>query len=132
MLSVNPVSSNVSQIRFGESALDRKGAFAKPETEAPKEAPAKKTSHAVRNSIIGLVVTAAALVTLKKTNVLKVLDEATLKDSKWYQPKVVGHYLAQAGETIAKYTIDPIIKLFSKGEGKVSTPAPDAADGIVV
>jgi hypothetical protein len=122
MLSISPVSSNVSQIRFGEGPLDRKGAYAKPEAEAaPKEAPAKKKGHAGRNTIIGLVVTAAALVALKKTNVLKVLDEAALKDGKWYQPKVIGHYLAQAGETVAKYTVDPIVKLFNKGKVKEDT-----------
>jgi hypothetical protein len=128
MLSISPVSNSVSQIRFGEGPLDRKGAFAKPDAEivAPKEAPAKKKGHTVRNTIIGLVVTAATLVALKKTNVLKVLDEAALKDKKWYSPEFAGHYLAKAGEAIAKYTIDPIIALFNKGGAKPETPVPEA------
>jgi hypothetical protein len=122
MLSINPVSNSVSQIRFGEGPLDRKGAFAKPDAEivAPTEAPAKKKSHALRNTIIALNVAAIALVTLKKTNVLKVLDEAALKEAKWYNPKVAGHYLAQAGEAIAKYTVEPIMKLF-KGKERTVT-----------
>lgn len=119
---LNPVSSvNVSKVRFaGEGVaanpLERSGAFARPAepvaTEAaPKE---KKGGHGLRNTIVGLVVSAAALVALKKTNVLKVLDDAVLKDAKFYSPKKIGHYLAQAGELIGKYTYEPAVNLFNK------------------
>jgi hypothetical protein len=118
MLSISPVSNSVSQIRFGEGPLERKGAYAKPDTEtaASTEAPEKKKSHALRNSIIALNVAAIALVALRKTNVLKVLDADTLNATKWYNPAIIGHYLAKAGEAIGKVTVDPIMKLFNKGK----------------
>lgn len=119
---LSPVSNVSSRVRFGEAAqanpLERQGAYAKPaeQTAAPaQDKPEKKSGgHALRNTLVGLVVTAAALVALKKTNVLKTLDSALLADTKFYSPKKLGHYLAVAGDFIAKYTYDPVAKLCTK------------------
>lgn len=127
-MMVSPVSVARSNVRFcageGNNVLERQGAFTKTaettaETAAPaaEDKPAKK-GHKIRNTIIGLVVAAAALVTLKKTNVLKTLDAAALADAKFYSPKKLGHYLAVAGDAIAKYTYDPVAKQFGKWFGK--------------
>lgn len=132
--------SPISNVRFcGEAAaanpLERKGAFAKPETAAAPEGDKvdikkEKKGHALRNTIIGTVLTAAALVALQKTNVLKVLDAAALKEAKWYQK--AAHYVGKAGEFIAKYTYDPIAKLFSKKGAEAATEAAtEAAEAIV-
>lgn len=118
---LSPVSMVSPRVHFGEAApantLERPGAFAKPAEQAaaaPEAPKAKKKGHSLRNTIIGLVVTAAALVALKKTDVLKTLDKAVLADTKYYNPKKLGHYLAVAGEFIAKYTYDPVAKLCTK------------------
>ena len=121
MLMVSPVSVAQSRVNFRAGAennvLERQGAFSKPAetaaTPAAEEKPVKKSGHKLRNTFVGLVVTAAALVTLKKTNVLKTLDAAALADT-----KKLGHYLAVAGDAIAKYTYDPIAKLCGKWFGK--------------
>ena len=126
MLMVNPVSVAQSRVNFrageGNNVLERQGAYSRPaETAAAPaadEKPVQKSGHKLRNTIIGLVVAAAALVTLKKTNVLKTLDAAALADAKFYSPKKLGHYLAVAGDAIAKYTYDPVAKLCSKWFGK--------------
>ena len=126
-MMVSPVSVARSNVRFcageGNSVLERQGAFAKPAETTAQTAPAAedkpaKKSHIIRNTIIGLVLAAATLVTLKKTNVLKTLDAAALSDAKFYSPKKLGHYLAVAGDAIAKYTYDPVAKQFGKWFGK--------------
>ena len=121
-MMVNPVS--MSNVRFtaneGTNVLERQGAFAKPATEAPADSvdiqPKKSKKKTALKVLTGLVLAAAALVTLKKTNVLKVLDDVGLKEAGIF--KKAGHYLAKTGEAIAKYTIDPIVgwvgKLFNK------------------
>ncbi len=123
MLMVNPVSVAQSNVRFrggeGVNVLERQGAYSKPVETATSavvsdDKPVKKSGHKLRNTIVGLVLTAAALVALKKTNVLKTLDAAGLADAKFYSPKKIGHYLATAGEAIAKYTYDPIANLCKK------------------
>ncbi len=126
--------SPISSVRFcGEAApaqetkaantnnvLERPGAFAKqPEGDkvdlsTTDKAEKKKGGHAIRNTVIGVVVAAAALVGLTKGGVLTKLGEDALKDLKFYSPKKIGHYLATAGEFISKYTYDQVAKLWSK------------------
>lgn len=119
-MMVNPVS--MSNVRFtGEptNVLERQGAFAKPAAEqaAPAEVAAKpKKKHTALKVLGGVVVAAAALVALRKTNVLKVLDELALKEAGIF--KKAGHYLAKAGEFVAKYTYDPVAKFIGKMFGK--------------
>lgn len=133
-MMVNPVS--MSNVRFtGEATnvLERPGAFAKPATEtvAPAEVAAKpKKKHTALKVLAGVVVAAAALVTLNKTKVLKVLDDTMLKDAGFM--KKVGHYVSKAGEFIAKYTYDPIANLCSKWFGKKGAEvAGEAAESIL-
>ena len=123
-MMVNPVS--MSKVSFtnqtaATNVLERQGAFAKPTeaTVAPDVAdkPKKSGKKTALKVLTGALVVAAALATLNKTNVLKVLDDVALKDAKWFQK--IGHYLSKAGECIAKYTYDPVANLckkwFSKG-----------------
>ncbi|MDE6138823.1 MAG: hypothetical protein K2F57_05070 [Candidatus Gastranaerophilales bacterium] len=125
MLMVNPVSVSQSAVRFrgteGSNVLERQGAYSKPtEAAAPavEDKPVKKSGHKLRNTVVGLLVAAAGLVALKKTNVLKTLDAAVLADTKFYSPKKIGHYLAVAGDAIAKYTYEPLANLCGKFFGK--------------
>lgn len=128
--------SPISSVRFcGEAApaqnttatetntnnvLERPGAFAKqPEGDKVDLSTADKTEkkkggHAIRNTVIGVVVAAAALVGLTKGKVINKLGEEALKDLKFYDPKKIGHYLATAGEWISKYTYDQVAKLWAK------------------
>ena len=131
---LSPVSmASVSKVRpyFGEGEksnadiLSRQGAYAKQPEAAPASAtPAKeKKSHTGRNILIGalaVVAAAASLVALHKTNVLKVLPEAELKDLKFYDFKKMGHYLAKAGEFIGKYTYEPLVGLYNKWFNKAA------------
>ncbi len=133
--------SPISNVRFGNAPVDlaREGAHSKaatkPETAQTAAPEPKKSKNKLLKTVIGLVVAAAALVTLHKTNVLKVLTPEVLKETKWYSPKLMGHYLSKAGEAIAKVTYDPIVKLFKKApkaadaaeEAATSTAAGDAA-----
>ena len=131
--------SPISSVRFGNSPVDlgREGAHSKAKTEttapaagAADEAPVKKsgTGKNLLKAAAGLVVAAAALVTLHKTNVLKVLTPEVLQETKWYSPKLIGHYLSKAGEAIAKVTYDPIVKLFKKAPKEAEDAASAAAD----
>lgn len=126
--------SPISSVRFcGEAApaqetkaantnnvLERLGAFAKqPEGDkvdlsTTDKTEKKKGGHAIRNTVIGVVVAAAALVGLTKGGVLTKLTEDVLKDTKFYNPKKIGHYLATAGEFLSKYTYDQVAKLWAK------------------
>lgn len=129
--------SPISSVRFGNAPVDlaREGAHSKAATK-PETAPAseaaepKKSKHKVLKTVIGLAVAAAALVTLHKTNVLKTLDTAILKDTKWYSPKLIGHYLSKAGEKIAKFTYDPLVNLFKKAPKAADGAAEGAADAV--
>lgn len=126
--------SPISSVRFcGEAApaqetkaantnnvLERPGAFAKqPEGDkvdlsTTDKTEKKKGGHAIRNTVIGVVVAAAALVGLTKGGVLTKLTEDVLKDTKFYSPKRIGHYLATAGEFLSRYTYDQVAKLWAK------------------
>ena len=126
--------SPISSVRFcGEAApahetkaantinvLERPGAFAKqPEGDkvdlsTTDKTEKKKGGHAIRNTVIGVVVAAAALVGLTKGGVLTKLTEDVLKDTRFYSPKRIGHYLATAGEFLSKYTYDQVAKLWAK------------------
>lgn len=135
-MMVSPISS----VRFGNSSavdLAREGAHSKTNTAetantnpAANAAPEKKSSHKLLKTVIGLAVAAAALVTLHKTDVLKVLTPEVLKETKWYSPKLIGHYLSKAGEAIAKVTYDPIVKLFKKTPKDAADIAADVAEAV--
>jgi len=95
------------------SMLEREGAFAKPKTDAPEQDQVKKKSSVgkkILKTVAGLAAVAAGLVLLQKTNVVKVLSDAAKANAGLMEK--AGHYLAVAGEAIAKYTCDPIIKMF--------------------
>lgn len=110
---ISPVS--MSNVRFygqpeaENNILSRPGAFTKPEAAPAKP---KKKKHTGRNILLTALVLAAALVTLNKTNVLKVLPKEELADAKLL--KKAGHYLSKAGEFVGKYTVDLVAKLFKK------------------
>lgn len=115
--------SPISAVRFcgtdaaaatGTNNLDRPGAFAKPAAETPVDAPKKKSGKGkkVLKTVGALALVAAALVGLNKFGVTKVLESGALKDAKLMQK--VGHYVGKAGEAIAKYTYEPILKIFKK------------------
>lgn len=120
-MMVSPISA--SNVRFtansGTSILDRPGAYTKaPESNdtAAVVVDKPKKKHTALKVLGTLLVAAATLVTLKKTNVLKVLDEVALKDAKFMSK--IGHYLGKAGEAIASVTYDPVAKLCGKWFGK--------------
>lgn len=125
MLSVSPISS----VHFGEGpiALDRAGAYAKANTDAsaapaaqqakPEEKKSSGTGKKVLGTVAGLVVVAAALAALPKVfpKAIRRLNADELAAKPGFMKKV-GHYVAVAGETIAKYTYEPIVNLFKKGK----------------
>ncbi len=110
--------SPISAVRFtaneapAVNPLEREGAYSKQKTEVPADAPAKKSGKGkkVLKTVGALAAVAAVLVGLNKFGVTKVLESGALKDAKVMQK--VGHYVGKAGEFIAKYTIDPLMKLF--------------------
>jgi len=111
---VNPVSS----VRFGNAAapavnpLEREGAFTKPKTEVAPATTKKSSGGKKLLKFLGAAAAVAAtLVVLAKTGMVKPLE--TTEGAKLLQK--AGHYLAKAGEAIAKYTWNPIAKFFSKG-----------------
>ena len=111
---ISPVSmANVqftAQPVSNESVLSRKGAYTRdiaPEINSPK-----KKKNGFKKFLIATLVAAATLVTLNKTNVLKVIPKENLADAKFLQK--AGHYLAQAGEFIGKYTVDLAVNGFNK------------------
>lgn len=123
-MSVNSVSS----VRFCAAAqapatnvLERPGKFSKPADQsatqpATQDVAKEEKSGACKKiltTVAGLLVVAAALVALPKffPNAIKVLSAEEKDGAKWTQK--IGHYVALAGSTIAKYTYEPIVKLFS-------------------
>lgn len=134
-MMVSPISS----VRFcgdvgGTSAsiLERPGKFSKPaaqadtanNTSAPEEKKSSGTGKKIAGTIATLAVVAAALVALPKVfpNAIKVLNETELASKPGFMKKV-GHYLAKTGETIGKWTYEPIVNLFSKNK---KAPAPSS------
>lgn len=127
--------SPISSVRFcGDadstaSILERPGKYSNPNPQATApaaEATEEKRSSGTGKKVVGTIVTlaviAAALAALPKVlpNAIKVLSKEELAAKPGFMKKV-GHYLAKTGEAIAKYTYEPIVKLF---KGKKSTPAP--------
>lgn len=110
--------SPISAVRFtaneapAVNPLEREGAFSRPRTDVPTDAPVKKSGKGkkILKTVGVIAAVAAALVGLNKFGVTKVLESGALKDAKLMQK--VGHYVGKAGETIAKYTIDPLMALF--------------------
>lgn len=130
--------SPISAVRFtaneapAVNPLEREGAYSKPKTDVPADAPAKKsgTGKKVLKTVGVLAAVAAALIGLNKFGVTKVLESGALKDAKFMQK--VGHYVGKAGEFLAKYTIDPLMKLFgSKAAATVADDVSAAASTIV-
>ncbi len=114
-MMVNPVSVvNFRGTANGANPLEREGAFSKPRTEVPAEAPVKKSGKGKKAlKVLGTVaLVAAALAGLNKFGVTKVLDAAALESAGFM--KKAAHYLGKAGEFVAKYTYEPIAKLFAK------------------
>ncbi len=113
-MMVNPVSAVRFTSNTAVNPLEREGAFSKPKAEVPAEAPVKKHSKTKKAVKVlgGLALVAAALVGLNKFGVTKVLGADALGTAGFMSK--VGHYLGKAGEFVAKYTIDPLVKLFSK------------------
>ena len=111
--------SPISAVRFtaneatAVNPLEREGQFAKPKSDVPAETPAKKSSTGkkVLKTVGVLAAVAAALVGLNKFGVIKDLESGALKDAQLMQK--VGHYVGKAGEFVAKYTIDPLMKMFA-------------------
>ena len=134
---ISPVSmANVSNVHFGDTAdnrLSREGAYAKhasQEAAAPESSDEKKSSTGKKVAIGAVIVAAAlaALAIMSRNNVLfKALNDTDLAAAKWYQPKTWGHYLNKAGNWIAKYTWDPLAKLFKRSESSSPSPAPSPA-----
>lgn len=132
-MMVNSISPNV---RFGNSAgtqniLERPGKYSgqpqQPEV-SPEAAGEKKSSGSgkkVLGTIATLAVIAGVLVALPKVfpNAIKALSKEDLANAKIMQK--AGHYLAKTGETIAKYTYEPVANLVKKWTKKA--PKPDAA-----
>lgn len=129
--------NSISNVRFCgdvDSILSRPGKYsaaATNETKAPAqnaasataEEPEKKSGAGkkVIGTVATLAVIAAALVALPKVfpNAIKSLGQAELKDAKWGQK--IGHYLAETGKAIGKYTYEPIVNLFSKNKKAANT-----------
>lgn len=129
---LSPVSmASVSRVHFGDNALDRQGAYAKaPEETAAAPADEKSSSSTSKKVAIGAGIVLAVLATLvglTRGNILKPLEEAALKEAKWYSPSKWGHYLAKAGDAIAKYTWDPIARLFGKKGAEAASGAAEGA-----
>lgn len=101
--------------------LERPGKFAKPETppEATldKEKKSGSTGKTIAKTVVGLAVIAGALATLPKLfpNAVKALPTEELANAGIMDKAT--HYLAKAGEYIAKYTYDPIKNLIAKTNG---------------
>ncbi|MCM1339697.1 MAG: hypothetical protein NC191_08505 [Muribaculaceae bacterium] len=115
-MMVNPVSAvNFRGTMTGTNPLEREGAFSSaPKTEAAPEAPVKKksTGKKIAKAVAAVAVVAAALAGLNKFGVTKVLDAVALEGAGFMQK--AGHYLGKAGEFVAKYTYEPIVKLFKR------------------
>lgn len=117
-MMVSPISS----VRFcGEqnnvsSILERPGKFSSPVPKAEQAPVEEKKSSGTGKKVVGtlatLAVVAATLVALPKVfpNAIKALSQADKEAATLMQK--VGHYVATAGEAIAKYTYEPVVKLF--------------------
>ena len=115
--SHNPLTSS-DITRLPQGAISATSQTAAPQAAAPQaltedtfgEQP--KESHTLRNTIIGLVIAAAAIVGLKHCKFMQVSDPANMK---WYDhPK---QWINKLGEWIEKPFVWTYKKLFGKGEG---------------
>ena len=114
--------SPISSVRFcGEqnnvsSILERPGKFSSPVSKAEQAPVEEKKSSGTGKKVVGtlatLAVVAATLAALPKVfpNAIKTLSQADKEAATLMQK--VGHYVATAGEAIAKYTYEPVVKLF--------------------
>ena len=95
-----------------QAILEREGAYSiKNQRKADEFVQEKKSSHTGLKVAGALALASAiALPILSRKGVIKTV--ANLDAAKWYDK--CQHYLAKAGEWIAKNTYDPVMKLFSK------------------
>lgn len=133
-MMVNSISSNV---RFGnttgaQNILERPGKYSNPtqqpatSAEAANEKKSSGTGKKVLGTIATLVVIAGVLAALPKVfpKTIKTLPTEELKNAKLMQK--VGHYAAKTGETIAKYTYEPVVNLVQKWTNKTPKSTPTA------
>lgn len=133
--------NSISSVRFcGETAasgsssiLERPGKYSSSASASTQEAPAapaqeeKKSSgtgRKIAGAVVTLAVIAAALAATPKIFPKLKLDEAQLAQKPGFMKKV-GHYIALAGEKIARYTYEPIVNLFKRGKAE----APKKTEG---
>ncbi len=119
-MSISPVSG--VSFRANEvdttNLLERPGKYSLPEAAKDEflapEGEKKKSSWGKKllKTLGVAAVIAAGLVALKKFDVVKILNPEALKEAKFLQK--LGHYVAKAGDVIAKYTYEPLIALFKK------------------
>lgn len=132
-MSISPVSGVSFRANEVDTAslLERPGKYSIPDAGKDEfvvpEGGKKKSSLGKKllKTLAAAAVVAAGLVALKKFNVVKILNPEAMKDAK-ILPKI-GHYIAKAGEAIAKYTYEPIVALFNKTP-KVTEEVVDAAE----
>lgn len=139
-MPISPVSNYnfQSKVSFkGESDdfLQRPGKYSNPAAPAEQEVPVKKESHTGRNiglSIAGIVAIAAALAGLTRGNILKMIPADKMEKAGIMEK--VGHYLAKAGDFIAKYTYELIPGLAKKAENaeKAEKVVADAVEAVEV
>lgn len=132
-MMVNSISSNV---RFGntsgtQNVLERPGKYSNPtsQTTTTTETQEKQSSGAGKKAlgtIATLVVIAGVLAALPKVfpKAIKSLNAEELTNAKTMQK--VGHYVAKTGETIAKYTYEPVVNLVKKWTNKAPKNSPAA------
>ena len=111
MLSPVSMASVQPRVHFGESPLERKGAYASDAAQEAAVATTSDSSEEKKSNVAkkvaiaaGVVVAVAAALGLgKKFNLFKILPKEELANAKWYQPKKWGHYLGEAGAQINKW-----------------------------
>ena len=119
-MSLSPVSmvsfrgteqvADTKPAQVQENPFNRPGAFSQPQDEVVIEGKPKKKSGFGKKLLItlgGAAVVAAGLVALRKFDVIKPFV-GELKDAKFLEK--ASHYLAKAGDFVAKYTIDLVKK----------------------
>lgn len=126
-MMVNPMSSvSFRATTDATSILERPGKYSNPAPEqqqtATQAAGEQKKSSGTGKKVFGtvatLVVIAGVLAALPKVfpKAIKSLSKEELANAKIMEK--VGHYFAKTGETIAKYTYEPVVNLINKWRGK--------------
>lgn len=121
--------SPVSNVSFTAVDFARPGKYSQqdiPESvQAPAESKGKKAGKIILTTAAILAAVAAIVTGLTKGGVVSKLE--TLEGAKFLDK--LKHYTAVAGDTIAKYTYEPIVALFKgKGTAEVADVAEEAAE----